>query len=257
MLTRWYIKSEFNFITFRHKASKVSFITRFSRKKKRKERKGKNPLSINSKNFSRYRTRQTAHVLPTITGQTYTKTPVPRVCARQASGRTLPANLPGHTSPCPNIITRLDSVSNAIFDSFAGRIFPERVANCFHSLHEYRPAPGGNRLTLAPSLWSPLDLCWLSLSRVCPRFIHPGTAMFRGTVCTILAKFVEPVILINLLSGTPFIFQQEGSYSIPFSRVFQTRVLEEIDIDFFFSKRGLLRYINRWIISGSVCLTYI
>ena len=132
--------------------------------------------------------RQIGHVLATITGSNVqTKTPiVPRVRARQASGRTLPANLPGRTSPCPNIITRLDSVSNAIFDSFAGRIFPGRVANCFHSLHEYRPPS---------SRWKPIDTGALSLSlslsliaarslptffegRVCPRFIHPGTAMF-------------------------------------------------------------------------------
>lgn len=165
ILARRYIKSEYNNFTIFFKSF---FHCKIFEKKKI------HGFSINSKNLSRWRMRQIGHVLATITGSNVqTKTPVvPRVRARQASGRTLPANLPGRTSPCPNIITRLDSVSNAIFDSFAGRIFPGRVANCFHSLHEYRPPSSRwkpidtGALSLSLSLWSPLDLCRLSLRAV-------------------------------------------------------------------------------------------
>lgn len=220
ILARRYIKSEYNNFTIFFKSF---FHCKIFEKKKI------HGFSINSKNLSRWRTRQIGHVLATITGSNVqTKTPVvPRVRARQASGRTLPANLPGRTSPCPNIITRLDSVSNAIFDSFAGRIFPGRVANCFHSLHEYRPPS---------SRWKLIDTGALSLSLsdrrsifadflwgpCLPTFHSSWYRYVRATVCTILAKFVEPVILINLLSGTSVYFSTRKG-SVSFLRVFQTR----------------------------------
>lgn len=50
---------------------------------------------------------------------------------------------------------------------------------CTNTVHL---APGGNRLTLAPSLSLSLiaarSLPTFFEGRVCPRFIHPGTAMF-------------------------------------------------------------------------------
>lgn len=130
---------------------------------------------------------------------------------------------------------------------------------CTNTVHL---APGGNRLTLAPSLSLSLsdrrsifaDFLW---GPCLPTFHSSWYRYVRATVCTILAKFVEPVILINLLSGTSVYFSTRKG-SVSFLRVFQTRGYRFFSLFFFFFRRGLLRYINRWIIKrGSVCLTYI